>query len=65
LLSARQRAGSLAPEPPRERIDNGPRWLRDWAQEHSLDIGPQTNYPRWEGEKPDYDLAASGLLTAS
>jgi hypothetical protein len=55
----------LASLPPQERVSDGLGWLREWAEENSLDIGPQTNYPRWEGEKPDYELAVSGLLDVS
>jgi hypothetical protein len=50
--------------PPQEPVSDGLEWLREWAKEHNLDIGPETNYPRWEGEKPAYDLAVSGLLSA-
>jgi hypothetical protein len=55
----------LASVPPQERVSDGLGWLHEWAEENSLDIGPETNYPQWQGEKPDYDLAVSGLLAAS
>jgi len=45
----------LASVPPLERIGDGPGWLRDWAKECGLEIGPETNFPQWDGEKPDYD----------
>ncbi len=35
------------------------------ADERSLDLGPHVNFPAWDGTKPDYDLALSGLLDAS
>jgi hypothetical protein len=37
-------------------------WLRDWAEERGLDLGPDANMPLWDGTRPDYDLAVSGLL---
>jgi hypothetical protein len=55
----------LAPNPPREPVDDAPGWMRGWARERSLDLGPQTNFPAWDGSRPDYDLAVSGLLDAS
>ena len=54
----------LAPEPPRERVDDALVWLRDWAEESSLDLGPEVNMPQGDGAKPDYELAVSGLLAA-
>jgi hypothetical protein len=55
----------LASLPPQERVSDGVGWLREWAEENSLDIGPQTNFPQGDGKKPDYDLAVSGLLAVS
>ena len=52
----------LAPEPPREHVGNILAWLREWAEANDLDIGPDTNYPQWDGKTPDYDMAVSGLL---
>jgi hypothetical protein len=54
----------LVPEPPRERIEDGLGWLREWALERNLDLGPEVNAPRGDGTTPDYDLAVSGLLSA-
>ena len=54
----------LAPELPRERVDNVLVWLREWAEERNLDLGPEVNRPLGDGKKPDYDLAVSGLLAA-
>ena len=38
-------------------------WLEEWAEKHSLDLGPETNEPMWDGTPVDYDLAV-GLLAA-
>ena len=54
----------IAALPPREPIGNAVAWLRDWAEENDLHLGPETNMPRWEGESPDYGLAVSVLLEA-
>jgi hypothetical protein len=37
-------------------------WLQEWADEHGVDLGPDANLPLWDGTRPDYDLAVSGLL---
>ena len=52
----------LAPVPPREPVGGAVAWLRDWAEEKGLHLGPETNMPQWGGERPDYELAVSGLL---
>jgi hypothetical protein len=39
-------------------------WLRNWAEESDLHLGPETNMPRWDGTSPDYELAVSELLAA-
>ncbi len=52
----------LAAEPPRERIDDAIEWLRDWAEERSLELGPEVNMPHWDGKNPDYDTAVCRLL---
>jgi hypothetical protein len=36
--------------------------MREWADEHSLELDPDVNMPLWDGSKPDYDLAVSWLL---
>ena len=54
----------LAAVPAREHIGSAVAWLRDWAEENDLNLGPETNMPRWEGESPDYELAVSLLLEA-
>lgn len=38
-------------------------WLREWAAERNLDLGPDANLPLWDGTRPDHDLAVAGLLT--
>lgn len=40
-------------------------WLRKWADERDMDLGPDANMPLWDGTRPDYDLAVAGLLTGS
>ena len=37
--------------------------LRDWVREKDLQLGPETNMPRWDGTRPDYDLAVEVLLS--
>ena len=54
----------IAPDPPREPVDEGPEWLRTWVAQRSLDIGPETNMPQWDGKHPDYDSAVGVLLEA-
>ena len=54
----------LAPEPPHELVDDSLDWLREWADEHKLDLGPEVNMPQWDGEPPDYDGAVGYLLAA-
>ena len=54
----------LTPVPPWERVGDGVAWIRNWAEENSLDIGPETNFPQGDGKRLDYDLAVSGLLAA-
>jgi hypothetical protein len=38
-------------------------WLRKWADERGVDLGPDANYPQWDGSPMDYDLTVSGLMT--
>jgi len=54
----------LAAVPPREHVGSSVEWLRDWAEENDLDLGPETNAPRWDGKSPDYEWAVSELLEA-
>ena len=58
-------AGRLvAPEPPRELVADTLDWLREWADERNLDLGPDVNVPQWDGKIPDYDGAVECLLAA-
>jgi hypothetical protein len=43
-------------------VDDALAWMREWADERNL--GPHVNFPAWDGAKPDYNLAVSGLLEA-
>ena len=52
----------LGPLPPREPIGNAVAWLRNWAEEQDLHLGPETNRPQWDGTSPDYALAVEVLL---
>ena len=36
-------------------------WLREWADERGVDLGPDANEPLWDGTRPDYDAAVAGL----
>jgi hypothetical protein len=53
----------LAAVPPPEHVVGAVAWLRNWAEENDLHLGPETNMPRWDGESPDYELAVSELLS--
>jgi hypothetical protein len=58
-------AGMAVPtEPSREWVDDILARLSEWADDHGLDLGPDVNQPLWDGTRPDYDLAVSGLLAA-
>ena len=37
-------------------------WLREWADEHQVNLGPDSNERLWDGTRPDYDVAVSALL---
>ncbi len=65
VFSFHSRAGHrVTPEPPRETVGAGPEWLREWAYERKLDLGPEVNMPQWDGKTPDYDCAVASLLAA-
>jgi len=53
---------TLAPNPPRERVEDIVGWLHEWAGERNLDLGPDVNTPQWDGKAPDYALAVEALL---
>jgi hypothetical protein len=38
-------------------------WLAEWAERHSLQLGPETNAPMWDGTPVDYDWVV-GLLAS-
>jgi hypothetical protein len=40
-------------------------WLQEWADEHGLDLSPDSNEPLWDGTRPDYDLAVAGLMAGA
>ncbi len=52
----------LAQNPHSQPVDDALAWMRDWADERDLDLGPEVNFPAWDGTRPSYDLAVSGLL---
>ncbi|MGO9308873.1 MAG: DUF222 domain-containing protein [Spirochaetia bacterium] len=61
----RSPAGTLlAPDPPRELVDDTLDWLREWADERNMDLGHDVNLPQWDGKRPDYDGAVGWLLAA-
>ena len=54
----------LAVGPAREVLDDSVDWLRAWADERDLDLGPEVNLPQWDGKRPDYNHAVGSLLAA-
>jgi hypothetical protein len=60
----RWRWGGTEHRPPRELVNDTPDWLREWADEHTLDLGPAVNLPQWDGKTPDYNAAVGWLLEA-
>jgi hypothetical protein len=64
LLFHPPRGRALTQNPPPEPVDDALAWLRDWAQERGLELGPEVNFPEWDGSRPDYDLAIGCLLDA-
>jgi hypothetical protein len=53
---------ALAQNPRRELVQDIEGWMREWADEHSLELGPDVNVPLWDGSRPDYNEAISWLL---
>ena len=49
--------GKVVPSQP-ERL------VREWEEEHGLDLGPEVNEPQWDGSPPDYDWTVGALLAA-
>jgi hypothetical protein len=54
----------VSAEAPRAWVGNVLTWLREWADDHELDLGPDANEPLWDGTRLDYDHAVSALLAA-
>jgi hypothetical protein len=52
----------LEPVPGRDASEDTLTWLQEWAEDRGLDLGPDANLPLWDGTRPDYDLAVSGLM---
>ena len=52
----------LEPSPQAEPVEDICTWMRQWADEQDLHLGPEVNRPEWDGSRPDYDLAVSVLL---
>jgi hypothetical protein len=55
-----QRPRSL-PGQPQAWEGNIRTWRADWAEKISLDLGPETNEPMWDGTPVDY-YSAVGVL---
>jgi hypothetical protein len=63
VFSFHSPAGALlAPEPPRELVNDMPDWLREWGDERNMYLGPDVNMPQWDGKTPDHDGAVGWLL---
>jgi hypothetical protein len=61
----RSPAGRLvSPEPPREPVNDTLDWLREWADQRNLNLGPDLNMPQWDGKSPNYGGAVEWLLAA-
>ena len=54
----------MVPQPLRERVEEAVAWLHGWAARHKLELSPEVNEPRWEGERPNYSDAVETLLDA-
>jgi hypothetical protein len=55
---------ALGPAEPRQWERDILTWLREWADEHDVNIGPDSNLPVWDGTRPDYDWAVAALVGA-
>jgi hypothetical protein len=55
---------TAAGDPRRERVADAPAWLREWAEENDLYLGPEVNMPQWDGKSPDYTQAVCSLVDA-
>ena len=54
----------VAPVPVREVVEDAGGWLREWAEERNLVLGPNSNAPQWDGTKLRYADAVESLLDA-
>ena len=54
----------LERNPSPQPVDDILAWMREWADDRNLDLGPDVNEPQWDGTEPDYELALSCLLEA-
>ena len=64
LLFKSPKGKALPVEPPRELVEDTLVWLREWAIDRGLDLGPDANEPLWDGSRMDYDYAVSVLCAA-
>jgi hypothetical protein len=55
---------ALTAEPPRQLVNDVLESLHEWAGDHGLDLGPDSNLPLWDGTRPDYDWAVGALVRA-
>jgi hypothetical protein len=53
---------ALPPVPARETGEDSLVFLREWAEEHGVDLGGDANLPLWDGTRPDYDWAVGAML---
>jgi hypothetical protein len=37
-------------------------WLREWADQHNVNVGPDSNMPTWDGTRPNYHWAVAALV---
>ena len=53
---------ALAPEPPREIVEDAVVFLRERAADQGLELGAETNLPEWDGNVVDYDWAVGEMI---
>jgi len=54
----------LPRRPRRERVGDIVTWLDEWTAREGVELGPETNMPRWDGSTPDYSAAVGSLPEA-
>ena len=54
----------LPRKPRRGRVGDIVTWIDKWAARQGVELGPDTNMPRWDGSTPDYNAAVGSLLEA-